>query len=272
MLKKIVIGAAAATLLGVFLFGTSFFGYMGTMVDDVKTAANDAVPFEMKIKEAKRLVNNLGDAVQKQKVHMAQIMTQQDRYKANVKNDTEKVAQLQEELEYLAGVVEGADSESVYVNTTDGKQKRTVAEVKNKMTGTLASFKLAKRSLETNKLNLDRENQKYHQAETLLTELEAKKNALAQRIKELEALKAEVETRQAVEASKFDDSAIQEAEAFLNGIEDDLATQRNLLDIEQDHGTFEVQPNAPEEAGDILDEVKKALDENKNNELISTET
>jgi hypothetical protein len=136
----------------------------------------------------------------------------------------------------------------------------------------LTSFKGAQQSLANNKASRDREQQKYEQYQKYYTELVAKKDKLSQRIKELEANQVALETRQATEAAQFDDSAIQEAESFLNELEKDQAVQNNLLDIQKNHGSFEVEPNAAEQ-GDIVEEVKKALEETQTDrELISTET
>lgn len=268
--KKVVLGIAGTVLLGTFLFGTRFFGYVGSGVDSIREAADDAVPTAMKIKEAKRLVASSDKAIANLEKQMAITMAERDGLEESIKNTDERLAKLNEEMQYLAGVLRENDSEYVYVNTSNGKQKKSVSEVENKLKLTLANVRNAKKSLAIDKDSRDREEKKYEQYQQQYNSFIAKRDELNQWIKETESNQVALETRKATEAAQFDDSAFEEAEELLKEIKKDQAVQDNLIDIRQSHGTFEVQPNAEEEV-DLLEEVKNELESNaKPSKMIST--
>lgn len=272
MAKKCVVGLVGVVLLGTFLFGTSFFGYLGQVKDEIQQTAQDAVPFKMKLAEAKKVVANLDKVIAEQERQMAITMAERDGHQKNIKTESENMEKLNEQLVYLHGVLNGNDEEYVSIKTTDGTQKRSATEVKNNLKTTLVRFQATQKKLTTETENRDRQQKMYEEYQKSYDALVAKKERLTQRIKELEANQVALETRKATESVQIDDSAIKEAEDFLNKLEKDQAVQNNLLNIKKNNGGFEVDPNAEEE-GDLLEEVKKAIESNaKPSKMISVES
>jgi chromosome segregation ATPase len=275
MAKKIVVGVVAAVLLGVFLFGTRFFGYVGTGVDNVRKAAQDAVPFEMKLAEAKKSVEKLDGTIENHMKTMADIKTDRDTLDKTIAQTEKAVDGYEQEMAYLAGILNESNSDTVYVNTTKGKEQKSVAEVTSKLKSTKANYDRAQKNLEHSKKDREQKQKLYDEQVKQLNQLDTLRKDLANRIKELETQQAVLKTRKATEAAQYDESDVQEAQAIIDELEKSLSRDNNLLDIKQNNGSFDVELNTPsEEEGDILEEVNKAL-EGKNvkpSELISTES
>jgi chromosome segregation ATPase len=261
MAKKIVVGVVATALLGVFLFGTRFFGYVGTGVDNVRKAAQDAVPFEMKLAEAKKKVDKLDDVIETHMKTMADIKTDRDTLDKTIAQPEKQFSDYQQELAYLASLLNQNDSDTVFVKTTKGNEKKTVAEVTTKLKATKAKYDRAQKNLDSDTKSREQKQKLYDEHVKQLNQLDTLKKDLANRIKELETQQAVLKTRQATEAAQYDDSDIKDAQAIIDELEKTLNRENNLLDIKQNNGSFDVELDAPsEEEGDILEEVNKALE------------
>lgn len=275
MTKKIVVGAVGAVLLGVFLFGTSFFGYMGTMVDEAKQAAKDSVPFEMKLKEAKKKVAKLDSVIEKHMKLMAETQ-------ADIKSLGEQIAQSEKNLDVqlaelgkLRDLEKNADTEYVSVKTTSGDKKYTVSQLNNEITMRIGSYKRGNQGLDTKKKSLDAKEKQYAEFQKQYNELVTVKDQMELRIKELESKKAALETRQAAEATQYDDSDVKEAQEILDELDRGLNVESNVLDLKTStgQGRIDVDLSGEEEnSRDELDEILKKNDVKPASELISIES
>lgn len=275
MAKKAIFGVAGAVLLGVFLFGTRFFGLVGTGVDKVRQAAQDSVPFEWKLEEAKKKVANLDSVIDSHMKTMATLKTENDRLDKAIVQTEKKIDGYQREMAYLAGILNESTDNTVYVNTSKGKEEKSVSEVTTKLKATKSSYDRAQKAVAADMKSREQKQLQYDEQVKQLNQMDTLRKDLANRIKELETQKAVLTTRQATEAAQYDESDVQEAQSIIDELEKSLAEQNNLLDIKQSNGSFDVELEAtPAEEGDILEEVNKAL-EGKNvtpaEELISTE-
>jgi len=275
MAKKMVVGVVAAVLVGVFLFGTRFFGYVGTIVDKGKEAARDSVPFELKLAEAKKKVANLDSVIEAHMKQMANLKTDRDSLDETIARTETSIGQQEKEMAYLVSLLQGNDSEFVSVKTTKGNEKKSVAEVTSKLKATKASYDRAQKGLESDKKDRDAKQAQYDEHVKQLNQLDTLRKDLASRIKDLETQQAVLKTRKATEAAQYDESDIKDAQAIIDELETTLDRENNLLDIKKSNGSFEVDlDSSSQEEGDILEEVNKAL-EGKNvkpaDELISIE-
>jgi len=275
MAKKFVVGIAGAVLLGVFLLGTSFFGYLGTGVDSIRQAAQDSVPFELKLAEAKKKVANLDNVIENHMKQMAELKTDRDVLDKDIEKTEVAIEKFEQDMKYLAGILGENDSEHVYVKTTKGNEKKSVTEVKSKLKTIKTNYDRAKKALADDKGSRDQKQAQYDEHVKQLNQLDTLRKDLANRIKDLETQQAVLKTRKATEAAQYDDSDIKDAQAIIDELEKNLAKENNLLDIKKSNGSFELDlESSEEEEGDILEEVNKALegkDVKPTEELISTE-
>jgi chromosome segregation ATPase len=261
MAKKAIVGIVAAVLVGVFLFGTRFFGYLGTGVENVRQAAQDAVPFEMKLAEAKKSVTKLDGTIESHMRTMADIKTDRDTLDKTIAQTGKAIKGFEQEMAYLASLLNENESGTVYVNTTKGKEEKSVAEVTSKLKATKANYDRAQKNLVSDTKSREQKQKLYDEHVKQLNQLDTLRKDLTNRIKELETQQAVLKTRKATEAAQYDESDVQEAQAIIDELEKSLNRESNLLDIKQNNGTFDVELNTPsEDEGNILEEVNKALE------------
>jgi chromosome segregation ATPase len=276
MAKKFVVGIVAAVLVGVFLFGTRFFGYVGTMVDKGRQAADDSVPFEWKLEEAKKKVAKLDGVIENYMKQMADLKTDSNNLDETIVKTEASIGRQEQEMQYLAGLLQENNSDHIYVKTTKGNEKKSVAEVTSKLKTIKVNWDRAQKALASDKKSLEEKQHQYDEHVKQLNQLDTLRKDLANRIKELETQQAVLKTRKATEAAQYDESDIKDAQAIIDELENTLDRENNLLDIKKNNGSFDVDlDSAPEEEGDILEEVNKALqgkDVQPAEELISTET
>jgi chromosome segregation ATPase len=206
---------------------------------------------------------------------MADIKTDRDTLDKTIAKTEKAIVGFEQEMAYLAGVLNENDSDTVFVNTTKGKEEKSVAEVTSKLKATKANYDRAQKNLVSDTKSREQKQKLYDEHVKQLNQLDTLKKDLANRIKELETQQAVLKTRKATEAAQYDESDVKEAQSIIDELEKSLNRENNLLDIKQNNGSFDVELNAPsEDEGDILEEVNKAL-EGKNvkpSELISTES
>jgi chromosome segregation ATPase len=259
MIKKAAIGMVATILVGVFLFGTRFFGFVGTGVDNVRNAAQDAVPFAWQLEEAKKKVAKMDGVIEEHMYLLASL--QQDISKLNTdiaereKSMGTQLAQLGE----LRNLEKSASGE--YVSVKSGEQKKSVPveKVSRDINVRTASYKRNAKALETRKEMLAQKQTTYTQSKAQLDELVSVKEQMELRIKELEAKKATLATRKAAEATQFDDSDVKAAQEILDELDRGISVEANMLDLKAGASgsilEFDLNDDAANTSREELDEI-----------------
>ncbi len=275
MAKKIVVGIVGAVLVGVFLFGTRFFGYVGTVVDSTREAAQNSVPFDLKLKEAKKKVAKLDGTIQKQMRLMAETKEEIDRSGVEIAKREESLGVQLAEMSKLRSVQKNADTEYVSVKTTAGPKKYSVSELKNDIDIRLGSYKRGQHALATKQKSREEKQKQYAELQKQYNQLLTVKEEMDLRIKELESKQATLETRKAVESTQYDDSDVKEAQAILDELDRGLNVQSNLLDMKTGTGSgrIEVDLSTDKDSTSLeeLDQILKEKDVKPADHLISIE-
>jgi chromosome segregation ATPase len=231
MTKKIIAGVVGAVLLGVFLFGTSFFGYMGTMVDSAKQTARDKVPFDLELAELKKLVAGYDkdiETLNRQIVRLEVEVENMDELIVQKENDLKK-----QESEMVALLNELGDGKTQLVSIND--QEYTVGEVRadlvrreqryNANAGELAKKKDTRGSHAKNLKALnDRKNT-----------MKAEKAQYEADIAALAATKSALEAQETAEnVNEFDDTRRTKARELKQKLENRLRMDEKLMEKRQE--------------------------------------
>lgn len=274
MAKKAIVGIVAAVLVGVFLFGTRFFGLVGTGVDKVRQAAQDSVPFEWKLEEAKKKVAKMDDVIEKHMLLMAETKQDIDKLGTEIADREKSLDTQLADLGHLRNLEKNADKEFVSVKTKSETKKVPIAELKTEIDIRTGSYKRANDALKT-KRDMRAEKQKtYTEFQKQYNELVTVKEEMELRIKELESKKAALETRQAAEAAQYDDSDVKEAQDILDELDRGLSVEANMLELKTGTGAGQLDLDLSTEednsSREELDEILKQNDVKPAEELIST--
>jgi phage shock protein A len=274
MAKKIVVGVVAAVLVGVFLFGTRFFGLVGNSVDKLRQAAQDTVSPETKLELAKKAMPELDSVIEKQMRLMAETKQEIESLGTEIANRDQALGVQLAELGHLRNLEKNADKEFVSVKSGNTTKKYSVAELTNEIDIRTGSFKRGKEALETKRKLLEEKQKQYADHQKQYGELISKKEKLELAIESLQSKIATLETRKAVEAVNVDDSVISEVQSLIDEADRDVSVESNMLDLKTGKGAgrIEVDLSGEEDSSsrEELDEILKQNDVQPAEELIST--
>lgn len=259
MTKKLVAGIIGVSVLGMVLFGTRFFGYLGTGIDKAKQAARDQVPFEWNLEEAKKKVASLDDVVKKLKLSIAKLETDVEVTNEEIVERQQKADQQLSEMVALSGMVKNADTEYVSVKTKDDTRNYTVSEVKRDLVRRKGSYDRAMKAIEIKHETVNAQQSRLDQLRQKLEDTLALREKMELQIKELEAKKTSLDARKVAEQVEFDDSEISEAQSIIDELQKDLKVQEKMIDMESGStsGRIPVDVSGEEEA-DILEQIDAA--------------
>jgi len=275
MTKKFVVGVVGAVLLGVFLFGTRFFGLIETGVDHVRQAAQDSVSMKTKLELAKNAMPELDGVIEQQMRLMAQTKQTIDSLETEIAQREADLGVQLAELGHLRNLEKNADKEFVSVKTKTATKKYSVAELTNEIDIRTGSYKHGKEALETKRQLREEKQKQYADYQKQYGELVSKKEQLGLAIEELESKIAALETRKAVEAVQVDDSVISEVQGLIDEVDRDVSVESNMLDLKTGKGAgrIDVDLSGEEDASsrDELDQILKQNDVKPAEDLISIE-
>jgi chromosome segregation ATPase len=273
MAKKLVVGAVAAVLGGVFLFGTSFFGYMGTMVDEAKRTAQENVPFELELAELKKLVDGYDkdiDSLNKEIV----------RLEVEVENMDEQIAQKEETLkkqesEMLALLDRLGDGKTEYVSV--GNKEYTVAEVREDLVRREKKYDSGLAEVTQKKATRKSHQERLQYLNDHKNTLKTEKSQYEADIAELAATKSALEAQETADnVDKFDDTRRNKARELKQRLQDRLSMDQKLMEKRAESADVNIPINVEtDEELNVQDRLRNKLknsDAKKaDHELISIE-
>lgn len=186
MVKKALAGVAGVVVLGVLLYGTSFFGYLRTAKDEVQKAADDAVPLEFKMADAERIVKELEPEIKRVMTLIATQQVEVENLDKTIVKKEKELGKAKEQILALKSELDKGEKEYVFEGTS-----YTADQVKSDLDGKFGRFK---RETET----LNREKDVLKARKETLTVNEGRLNEMITAKKDLEsqmeALKGRVES------------------------------------------------------------------------------
>jgi len=272
MAKKIVVGVVGAVLLGVFLFGTRFFGYMGTMVDKAKQSAQDSVPFELELAELQKLVDGYDKDI-------ASLNKEIVRLEVEIENMDEQIAQKEsslktQESEMLA-LLDSLEDGKEYVSF--GGKQFSKDEVRADLVRREKKYDSAANELKQKKSTRDSHAKNLAALNERKEVMKAEKTQYEADIAELAATKSALEAQETAEnVEEFDNTRREQARELKDKLQNRLKMDQKLMEKAQEAAEPHIPVNAPSDAEvnvqDRLREKLKNSDAKKaGHELISIE-
>jgi chromosome segregation ATPase len=253
MAKKIVVGVVGAVLLGVFLFGTRFFGYMGTMVQNARQSAQDSVPFELELAELQKLVDGYDKDI-------AALNKDIVRLEVEIENFDEQIAQKEEglkkqESEMLALLDSLGDGETEFVSVNN--KKYPAADVRADLVRREKKYDAASNELKQKKSTRESHAKHLQALNDRKETMKVEKSQYEADIAELAATKSALEAQQTAEnVDEFDDTRREKARELKDKLSNRLRMDQKLMDKQlesaEPHIPVEVESDAEVNVQDRL--------------------
>lgn len=248
MLKKLLVGSAAAALLGGFVFGRDAFSYLRTGAHSVRQAMKSEVPLEFEIERARNLVDHLVPDIRhcmhviaEQQVDVEHLQQQIARRDSDLSKQKDSMLTLRSDLESGKAVF-------VYASHT-----YSAKDVKRDLSTRFERFKAADEILKADQKILAARQQNLAANQDKLQGLMHAKKELEVKLEQLQARMETIRAAETVSTLAVDDSQLSHARKLIDELNKHLDVKQKVLDAEgQFTGLIPVEsPEIPDTTEDI---------------------
>lgn len=253
MLKKLVIGSAAAAVIGGLVLGGELFSYIRTGVRSVRQSVKAEVPIEFEIERARSMVDELVPDIRRcmhviaeQQVEVEHLDQQIARREAEIGKQKEAMLALRKDL----GTGRTA---FVYASHT-----YTAKDVQRDLASRFERFKAAEDILAADRKILVARRQNLSANESKLDGMMAAKKELEVKLEQLQARMETIRAAETVSTLAIDDSNLSHARKLIDELNKHLDIKQKVLDAEgQFTGLIPVEAaettSAPSDIGEQID-------------------
>ncbi|MHC4877301.1 MAG: hypothetical protein ACYTGL_12470 [Planctomycetota bacterium] len=251
--KKAFAGAAGLALVIGLLFGSNAIPFLRTAGDDVRQAANEAIPEEFKLRTARNMLDDkLEPQIREMKHVVAEAQIEVERLTAKLDKRASQLADLRTDLAERHDQYQSGDASVKIDNVSFSRD-----EIKSDMEQLFQEVKLNESTLESEQEVLAAKKSALKSNEEKIAELLAAREKLELQIQELEARVSAVEAKETIVKSEFDDSALNDIQNLLDSVEKKVDVREREMSLEG-QSTHRI-PRASDKPADSVDEISAYL-------------
>jgi chromosome segregation ATPase len=248
-IKKGVVGAGLGALVLGVLFGTSAPHYVRTAVHKVRSNAQDRVPIEWKIDEAKQQVAALVPAIHENIEVLARAEVEVDQLREEILVTKANLDLQGREMLALKDAMDNGRTQLTGGISYTGEEIRTDLERR------LDQYRRGKEILDSKEETLKVKQGKVEAVRKVLAEMATQKKALETKIEGIESRLHQIEATQATNEYSFDTTPLSQAKATVTELEKQLEVLARQAEYEGQYVekgvTVTVEPDR-----DVLKEIE----------------
>ncbi len=253
--RKILAGIAGTALAVGLLFGTNAISYMRTAGNEVRTAANEAIPAEFKLQTARDMLKDEVEPQLREMKHVvAEGQVEVERLTTKLEERANQVADLRKVLNERYSQYESGEAS---VNIGNVSYSRD--QVKLDMQDRYQEVTMLESTLESEQEVLAAKKVALTENEKKIGELLRAREDLGLKIQELEARVSAVEAQATIAQSEFDESALKNVRALLDSVEKKVDVQEREMSMSLKSETTHRIPSAEEAPASSVDEISAYL-------------
>ncbi|MHC4176981.1 MAG: hypothetical protein ACYSWU_05720 [Planctomycetota bacterium] len=254
MIKKVIIVAGIALVLGFIFFGTRAASYVRTSAGYVSDSVRDAVPIEFEIKRARGEIENLLPEIEKNMYVIAKEEVEVQRRREQITEAEARLAKDKSEILRLNADLKTGQSEYTYGNCSFSADR-----VKTDLGRRFKRYKTSEATLGSLRQILAAREQSLEAARQKLEEMLAAKRQLKVEVERLEAQFQMLAAAKASSRYQFDDSRLGRVKELVSHLRTRLDVAERLVNAET-HFQDEIplDETAPE---NIVDQVTEYFPE-----------
>ncbi len=254
MIKKVIIVAGVALVLGIFVFGAGALSYVRTSAGYVKDSVRDAVPMEFQIQRARHEIENLVPEVRKntyviakEEVEVQRLEEQVAEAKKGLKKDKGEIMRLNTDLGTGEGVFRYAGV------------SYSASEVKIDLANRFKRYQTNEATLASLRQILVARQQSLGAARQKLEGMMAAKRQLKVEVENLEARLQMIAATKASSKYQFDDSRLGRVKELVSNLRTRLDVAERMVNADTHfHDEIPLDETAPD---DIVDQVTEYFSE-----------
>ena len=250
MIKKLLMGGAAAIGVGMLVFGMDVFSYVSTSAKKIQSEVKSSVPMDFEIERARTMVAELIPDIQKNMHVIAQEEVNVEELRNEISGTEQNMAVERQRLLSLRRDLENRSEKFVYA----GGRTATGTDVRTELSRRFSRFQTAEATLKAKRQMLEARERSLAAAREKLEGMLAAKRDLEVQVQNLEARLKVVQAAQTTSEFQFDDSQLARCKKLVQELRKRLDVAQRI--VEQDGRLVEhlvMEEEAPEDIGDQID-------------------
>lgn len=251
MLKKLVMGTAAAALAGSLVLGSDALSYLKTFGSNVRQAVKSEISVEFELDRIRHEVDNLMPEIRS---HMTVVAEQSVDVKDLDRDLTAREASLERQKEAILAL--RTDLESGKNHFTYRAVSYTRDEVEADLAQRFATYCTAEGSVKRDRQILAAQRDTLRANQKKLDAMLTRKQDLIVKVAQLEARLKQVQAAETINAIEIDDTRLAHVEKMIRDMNRALDVRESLLETEgQVLGRIPVEDTDAPEKGNIIGEI-----------------
>lgn len=251
MLKKIVVGTAAAALAGGLLLGSDALSYLRTFGGNVRQAVKSEISVEFELDRIRNEVDNLMPEIRR---HMTVVAEQSVDVKDLERELTDKEASLGRQKEAILAL--RSDLETGRDNFTYKAVSYTRSEVEADLAHRFESYCTAEDCVKRDRQILTAQRDTLRANQKKLDTMLSRKQDLVVKVAQLEARLKQVQAAETINSIEIDDSRLAHVEKMIKDMNHALDVRESVLETEgQVLGRIPVEDAEAPVKGDVVGEI-----------------
>ena len=253
MFRKLITGAALATLASTLLFGGAAFSYLRTGVNEVQSAVEGEVPLEFQIKRARDLVADLVPEVRKSLHIVAQEQVEIEKLERSIAERQTRHTEKQAAIRTMRDDLASEQTHFAYAGVNYSRE-----EVVRDLDRRFERFRLADETLTRDRQRLESKRQTLAaHRQQLDAMLDARKD-LELEIDRLQARLQSVRAAETVTELAIDDSALSQARTLIEKLNGELDIRERL--VEEQGAVLTLEGEIPVETREVPVDLTDRID------------
>lgn len=230
MIKKLVIGTAAAALIAGFFFGRDAWSYVGTSACWVKDSVRDSVPIEFEIERARKMVRELEPAIRKQMHVIAREEVELERLQREITDVAATLDRERGHIERLTSDLQSGDDVFKYANRTF-----TAEQVRTDLANRFKRYKTKNETLASLREIRDARDSSVQAARDNLEGMRVAKRQLEVEVENIEARRKMVLAANVTSGYHFDDSQLSRVRELVSDLQARLDVEARVAEATIDY-------------------------------------
>ena len=266
MLKKVVLLGGAAVLLLGLLFGREACSYVKTSLGWVRQSVKDAIPIEVELDRARRMIADLNPEIRRNMTLIAREEVNVQKLADSIKATDEALAKAKADILRLNSDLRSGSEQFAYAGRT-----YTTKQVRDDLARRFQRFKTKEEANKHLREVLAARRTTLQAAQEKLESMMAAKEQLEVDVEQLEARLKMVQVAQSRSEINFDDSHLARTKELLSDIQSRIDVAARLVNADEYYHE-EIPVNAEDTAeSDIATEIAKYFGESNQSETTSVE-
>jgi len=251
MVKKVIMGSLAATLVAGFVFGKDVFSYATTACDNVREAVKSEITPEF---ELDRIRNEIDQLMPEIRRHMTVVAEQSVDVKDLDRAITEKETKLGKQKDAILALrsdLSGSRDEFTYRRVS-----YTRGEVEADLADRFEAFRVGEEAVGRDRQILAAQKQTLRANQKKLDSMMSRKQDLSVHVSRLEARLKTIQATEAVNSIEVDDSKLAHVEDMISELNHALDVRESLLETEGNVlGRIPVEEDSADLHTDVVSEI-----------------